>query len=71
MQRAGLALDIQSLGTGDAIAAAMVGGEVDIGSMNIVSLALAHQMLAIVVFTIAVVHAERLWHRDGIQSGAS
>jgi ABC-type nitrate/sulfonate/bicarbonate transport system substrate-binding protein len=43
LQRAGLALDIQSLGTGDAIAAAMVGGEVDIGSMNIVSLALAHQ----------------------------
>jgi cytochrome c oxidase assembly protein subunit 15 len=28
-------------------------------------LALAHQMLAIVVFTIAVVHAERLWHRQG------
>jgi heme A synthase len=26
-------------------------------------LALAHQMLAIVVFTIAVVHAERMSHR--------
>ena len=26
-------------------------------------LALAHQLLAIVVFTIAIVHAERLWHR--------
>jgi heme a synthase len=27
------------------------------------SLALAHQMTAIVVFTIAIMHAERLWHR--------
>jgi cytochrome c oxidase assembly protein subunit 15 len=28
-----------------------------------IPLALAHQMVAILVFTIAVVHAERLWHR--------
>jgi cytochrome c oxidase assembly protein subunit 15 len=27
-------------------------------------LALTHQMVAILVFTIAVVHAERLWHRE-------
>jgi cytochrome c oxidase assembly protein subunit 15 len=27
------------------------------------ALSLAHQVLAIVVFTVAVVHAERLWHR--------
>jgi cytochrome c oxidase assembly protein subunit 15 len=26
-------------------------------------LALAHQLAAILVFTVAVVHAERLWHR--------
>jgi heme a synthase len=35
------------------------------------TLALAHQMLAIVVFTIAVVHAERLGHRGEIQRSAS
>lgn len=28
-----------------------------------IPLALAHQVLAILVFTIAVIHAERLWHR--------
>ena len=28
-----------------------------------IELALAHQMMAILVFTVAVVHAERLWHR--------
>ncbi len=43
LQRAGLSLDIQALGSGDAIAAAMIGGEIAIGSMNIVSLALSHQ----------------------------
>jgi ABC-type nitrate/sulfonate/bicarbonate transport system substrate-binding protein len=42
-RRAGLTLDIQALGSGDAIAAAMVGGDIAIGSMNIVSLAVAHQ----------------------------
>ena len=26
-------------------------------------LALAHQVLAILVFSVAVIHAERLWHR--------
>ena len=31
-----------------------------------IELALAHQMVAILVFTIAVVHAERLWHRADI-----
>jgi cytochrome c oxidase assembly protein subunit 15 len=29
-----------------------------------IPLALAHQVLAILVFTVAVVHAERLWHRE-------
>jgi cytochrome c oxidase assembly protein subunit 15 len=28
-------------------------------------LALAHQVLAILVFSVAVIHAERLWHRGG------
>ena len=42
-QKAGLSLDIQSLGSGDAVAAAMIGGDIAIGSMNIISLALAHQ----------------------------
>jgi cytochrome c oxidase assembly protein subunit 15 len=31
-----------------------------------VPLALTHQMVAILVFTIAVVHAERLWHRASL-----
>ena len=31
-----------------------------------IELALAHQMVAILVFTVAVVHAERLWHRADI-----
>ena len=31
-----------------------------------IELALAHQMAAILVFTIAVVHAERLWHRSNL-----
>ena len=31
-----------------------------------IPLALAHQMVAILVFTIAVVHAERLCHRAGL-----
>lgn len=29
-----------------------------------IPLALAHQVLAILVFTIAIMHAERLWHRE-------
>ncbi len=41
--KAGVALDIQTLGSGDAIAAAIVGGDIVIGSMNTMSLALAHQ----------------------------
>ena len=32
--------------------------------------ALAHQLLAIVVFTIAIVHAERLWHRGDYRTVA-
>ena len=32
-----------------------------------IALALAHQVVAILVFTIAVVHAERLWHRQVAQ----
>ena len=32
--------------------------------------ALAHQLLAIVVFTVAIVHAERLWHRGEYRSAA-
>jgi ABC-type nitrate/sulfonate/bicarbonate transport system substrate-binding protein len=43
LQKAGLSLDIQSLASGDAVAAAMIGGDIVIGSMNIISLALAHQ----------------------------
>ena len=35
-----------------------------------VLLALAHQILAIVVLTIAVIHAERLWHRAEFQDNA-
>lgn len=31
-----------------------------------IELALAHQVAAILVFTIAVVHAERLWHRSSV-----
>jgi cytochrome c oxidase assembly protein subunit 15 len=31
-----------------------------------IELALAHQMAAILVFTVAVVHAERLCHRGGL-----
>jgi heme a synthase len=31
-----------------------------------IELALVHQMVAILVFTIAVVHAERLWHRSSL-----
>jgi cytochrome c oxidase assembly protein subunit 15 len=31
-----------------------------------IELALVHQMVAILVFTIAVVHAERLWHRSSV-----
>jgi cytochrome c oxidase assembly protein subunit 15 len=33
-----------------------------------IPLALLHQMVAILVFTIAVVHAERLWHRGEFRS---
>jgi cytochrome c oxidase assembly protein subunit 15 len=36
-----------------------------------IELALAHQMLAILAFTVAVVHAERLWHRGGLLAEAS
>jgi heme a synthase len=40
-----------------------------------IELALAHQMVAILTFTVAVVHAERLWHRADMEmrtnSGAS
>ncbi|HEY1474530.1 MAG TPA: COX15/CtaA family protein [Pseudolabrys sp.] len=32
------------------------------------ALALAHQVLAILVFTIAIMHAERLWHRAIVQA---
>jgi len=31
-----------------------------------IPLALTHQMVAILVFTVAIVHAERLWHRAGL-----
>lgn len=31
-----------------------------------IELALTHQVVAILVFTVAVVHAERLWHRRGV-----
>lgn len=41
--RAGIELDIQSLASGDATAAAIVGGDIAIGSMNTLSLATAHQ----------------------------
>jgi heme a synthase len=33
-----------------------------------IPLALLHQMAAILVFTVAVVHAERLWHRSSLQA---
>ncbi len=32
------------------------------------ALALAHQLMAIIVFTIAIVHAEQLWHRGEFRS---
>jgi len=35
-----------------------------------VELALAHQMIAILVFTVVVVHAERLWHRGALTERA-
>jgi NitT/TauT family transport system substrate-binding protein len=41
--RAGIQLDVQALGSGDATAAAIVGGDITIGSMNTLSLATAHQ----------------------------
>lgn len=41
--RVGLQLDIQTLTSGDATAAAIIGGDVAIGSMNTMSLAVAHQ----------------------------
>jgi ABC-type nitrate/sulfonate/bicarbonate transport system substrate-binding protein len=41
--RAGLQLDIQSLASGDATALAIVGGDIAIGSLNTMSLAVAHQ----------------------------
>jgi len=34
-------------------------------------LALAHQVMAIVVFTFAITHAERLWHRAVVQAPAA
>ena len=34
-------------------------------------LALAHQMVAIVVFTAAIVHAERLWHRESLAAAGA
>ena len=39
----GVALDVQTLSSGDATAAAIIGGDVAIGSMNTMSLAVAHQ----------------------------
>jgi heme a synthase len=38
-----------------------------------IEMALTHQMVAVLVFTIAVVHAERLWHRTALRApqGAS
>jgi len=41
--RAGIQLDVQALGSGDATAAAIVGGDITIGSLNTLSLATAHQ----------------------------
>jgi cytochrome c oxidase assembly protein subunit 15 len=40
-------------------------GVVTLVNQSAIPLALAHQILAILVFTIAILHAERLWHRDG------
>jgi cytochrome c oxidase assembly protein subunit 15 len=34
-----------------------------------IPLSLTHQMVAIVVFTISIVHAERLWHGEGLLAG--
>ena len=41
--RAGVDIDVKPMNSGDAIAAAIIGGEMAIGSMNVVSLAIAHQ----------------------------
>jgi NitT/TauT family transport system substrate-binding protein len=41
--RAGVNVDVRAMNSGDAIAAAIVAGEVAVGSMNTVSLAIAHQ----------------------------
>ena len=41
-------------------------GIVTLVNQAAIPLALAHQMVAILVFTVAIVHAERLWHREGL-----
>jgi NitT/TauT family transport system substrate-binding protein len=41
--RAGVEVEVRAMSSGDAIAAAIVAGELALGSMNVVSLALAHQ----------------------------
>ncbi|MGA2393665.1 MAG: ABC transporter substrate-binding protein [Candidatus Lustribacter sp.] len=41
--RAGLQLDVQTMTSGEATAAAIIGGDIAIGSMNTMSLAVAHQ----------------------------
>ena len=46
-----------------AVAAQVALGIVTLLSQAPIPLALAHQLVAILVFTVAVVHAERLWHR--------
>jgi heme a synthase len=56
---------------GAAILAGAVMLQVALGIVTLLNraplpLALAHQLVAILVFTVAVVHAERLWHRKDI-----
>ena len=46
-----------------AVTLQLVLGIVTLLSQAPIELALTHQMVAILVFTVAVVHAERLWHR--------
>jgi len=46
-------------------------GIITLLSQAALPLALAHQMMAILVFTVAITHAERLWHRQaGMAAGA-
>ena len=70
--RAGAKSSMSSAVTGAVLLAIMVTLQAALGIVTLLqqaplSFALAHQMLAIIVFTIAVIHAERLAHHATVQ----